>query len=364
MNTSLISASLAALALASAPCAQTIVSGGGPALQNAIVAAAIGDTILVQAGTYDPVLVDKGLTVICDPGVAFTNTAQSISVQIHVIPVGQTVRWFGGEVLPSTPVGEFRVFLCQGVVQVEGVIAPNCISNDSAQVSFTDCQFSLRTQVDNSTVAFTNCELHRTLACIGSVCSSLEVVDGGTALVTDCVIVGPPGFSFISPAAPGIYVDNSTVRLAGSGTSVTGGGVNIASIRVGPLGGTIDQDPLAVLNGAVLGGTANVTTVPAISTVGGTVGQAIPLTTYGEPGSFAFAVVGLPIPHVPTPFGDLWLLPPGLVVGSGVLPANGELLANFTVPSGASGLSLTFQPVAIQLNGDLIIGSPTVVIYR
>ena len=59
MNTSLISASLAALALASAPCAQTIVSGGGPALQNAIVAAAIGDTILVQAGTYDPMLVDK-----------------------------------------------------------------------------------------------------------------------------------------------------------------------------------------------------------------------------------------------------------------------------------------------------------------
>tara|TARA_R110002094_G_scaffold66836_1_gene76259 strand:+ start:550 stop:672 length:123 start_codon:yes stop_codon:yes gene_type:complete len=40
------------------------------------------------------------------------------------------------------------------------------------------------------------------------------------------------------------------------------------------------------------------------------------------------------------------------------------LLANSTVPSGASGLSLRFQPVAIQPNGDLIIGSPTVVIYR
>lgn len=364
MNTSLISATLAGLALASSPCAQTTVAGGGPALQNAIVAAAVGDTLVVQAGTYDPVLVDKGLTVICDPGVAFTNTLQNISVQIHQIPVGQTARWFGGEILPSSPNGELRVFFCDGAVEVEGLVSRNCITNNSAQVSFTDCMFSLRTQVDNSTVAFTNCELHRTLACIGSVCSSLEVVGGGTALVTDCVIIGPPGFSFISPAAPGIYIDNGTVRLAGSGTSVTGGGINIPSIRFGPLAGTVDQDPLVVLNGAVVGGAVNVMTVPAISTVGGIAGQTIPLTTYGEPGSFAFAVVGLPIPHVPTPFGDLWLLPPGLIAGSGVVPANGELAGSFTVPSGAFGLSLTFQSVAILLNSDLVIGPPTVVVYR
>lgn len=323
---------LAGAILISAAPSQTVVSGGGPALQNAIAAASVGDTLVVQAGTYDPVLVDKGLTVLCDPNVGFTNTAQNISVQIHVIPAGQTVRWFGGEMLPSAPKGEFRVFLCDGVVEVEGVVSQNCIVNDSAQTSFTDCAFTERTQADNSVVAYSNCNLHRLQSCIGAVCSSLEVVDGAVATVIDTEIIGPPGFGFIFPAKPGIYVDNSTVRLAGAGTTVTGGGLNIAAIQVGALGATIDQDPLSTLNGAVVGGTANVTTVPAVSTTGGASGQVIPLTTYGEPGSFAFAIVGLPIPRVPTPFGELWILPPGVVAGSGIVPPGGELTSNFTVP--------------------------------
>ena len=71
MRSQLSRAGITAFALASALSAQTIVSGGGTAMQLAIYAASLGDTLLVQAGDYFPITIDFGLTVICEPGARF-----------------------------------------------------------------------------------------------------------------------------------------------------------------------------------------------------------------------------------------------------------------------------------------------------
>ncbi|MBK8978196.1 MAG: hypothetical protein IPM29_20015 [Planctomycetes bacterium] len=47
--------------------AQTVVTGGGTALNQAIQAARPGDHLIVRAGTYDPLRVDRGLRIDFDP---------------------------------------------------------------------------------------------------------------------------------------------------------------------------------------------------------------------------------------------------------------------------------------------------------
>jgi len=357
-----VRAALAASLLATGLCSQTTVSGGGAALQNAITAAAVGDTLLVQAGDYDSVLIQKGLTILCDPGVRVLSSSVT-PVSMNQIPAGQTGRWHGGELVQNGVVASFRVFFCDGIVEVEGMSCAGCIINDSPQSSFTDCSLAGRNQVDNSTATFSNCVLHRTQFCSGSVCSSLEVVDGGFAMVTDSTITGPPGLVFF-PASPGIYVDNGTIQLSGINTIVSPGAATIPAVNFGPLGGTIESDPLVTINGTVANGTVTTTTVTSSATTGGTSGATLNVDTYSEPGSFAFAFVGLPLPRVATPFGDLWMTPPVVTVSAGVVPASGVLAGSFVVPAGAAGEALTFQPASILTNGNIVLGVPTVAVYR
>jgi hypothetical protein len=354
---------VAALLLAYPLLAQTVVFGGGPALQNAITAAAVGDLLVVQAGDYDAVTIDKGLTIHCEPGVRLLSGTQAC-VQMHVIPAGQTARWYGGEMVQTGVLAEFRVFLCNGVVEVEGVLSGNCITNDSPQTSFTNCEFTIRTQVDNSKVLFSNCILHRQLFCSGTVCSGLEVINGGTAWVVDSTIIGPPGLVFF-PASPGIYLDDGTIHLGGAITSVAGGSPSVPAIRFGSVGGTIEADSLVQINGSIDGvGSVTPSTTPSTSTVGGSEGDTVSVMTYSEPGSFALSFVGLPLPRTLTPFGELWMVPPVITVAAGLVPANSELPGNFVIPVGAYGRSLTFQAGAILSNGDIVLGIPTVALYR
>lgn len=357
-----VRAALAASLLATGLCSQTTVSGGGAALQTAITAASIGDTLIVQAGDYDNVLIQKGLTILCEPGVRVLS-GSSAPVSMNQIPVGQTGRWFGGELVQNGVVASFRVFFCDGVVEVEGMTCAGCIINDSPQASFTDCNLAGRNQVDNSTATFSKCVLQRTLFCSGAVCSSLEVVDGGTALVTDSVITGPPGFVFF-PASPGIYINDGSIQLSGINTIVTPGAATIPAVNFGPLGGNVEADPLVTINGTVANGTVTTTTVTSAATVGGASGATINVDTYSEPGSFAFSFVGLPLPRVATPFGDLWMTPPVVTVSAGVVPASGVLGGSFVVPTGAEGEALTFQPASILTNGSIVLGVPTVAVYR
>ena len=64
---------------------QTTVSGGGAALQNAIDAASPGDTIVVtDSATYDPVVVDVGVTIETDEGptiVGAGGTGAAVSIE-------------------------------------------------------------------------------------------------------------------------------------------------------------------------------------------------------------------------------------------------------------------------------------------
>ncbi|MCK5944215.1 MAG: hypothetical protein KAI24_19670, partial [Planctomycetes bacterium] len=166
------------------------------------------------------------------------------------------------------------------------------------------------------------------------------------------------------PATPGIYADDATVRLSGANTSVVGGSASVPAINIGPAGATVEVDPLVAINGSVNGGTVATTDIPASATVGGSSGNTIAVTTYSEPGSFAFSFVALPLPRTPTPFGELWMTPPVVTVTAGVVPANGELAGSFVVPAGAQGASLAFQPAAILSNGSIVLGLPTVAIYR
>ena len=364
MRIQLSRAGITAFALASALSAQTIVSGGGTAMQLAINAASLGDTLLVQAGDYFPITIDFGLTVICEPGARFLNTPADPSVNILSLPVGQTVRWFGGEMAAAQPNGEFRVFFCDGVVAAEGILSENCIVNDSPQTSFTNCVFTERTLVDRSTVTFTSCTLQRHQFCAGATCSSLEIQDG-TATLVDSTVIGPPGLAPIFPASAGIYINVGTVRLAGPGTSVSSGGNPIIPpIVVNGGFGSIEMDPAVLVNGTPSGAAPTVMTIPSTATTGGASGAVVPFTSYSEVGSLSVTLVGLLSPRLPTPFGEVWLMPPAITVLVGVVPANGSLSGSIVVPATAYAQAVTFHNVALLTGGNLVIGPPTVAIYR
>jgi parallel beta-helix repeat protein len=102
------------------PYATTMVNGGGVALQNAILAAADGDTLLVGPGTYTPgyspltLQITKRLTIVSTGGAGSTFIAAPSgttgSVAVHMRVSGTTLKGFtitggGFGVLSSDPGG-------------------------------------------------------------------------------------------------------------------------------------------------------------------------------------------------------------------------------------------------------------------
>ena len=144
----------------------TTVEGGGRALRDALLSAEPGATLHVQAGCYDAVSVNRGITVVCDDGVELKSKTGA-GLVISEIPEGAVVDWVGGRFVPGLSGGvrvedssggvflrdislagelpfrscSLRVQRCRGPVMLEGICGQNArvIIRHAYSVSFDRC---------------------------------------------------------------------------------------------------------------------------------------------------------------------------------------------------------------------------------
>jgi hypothetical protein len=339
-------------AVTSSLAAQTtwVVSGGGAALQQAINSAAPGDTLDVQAGTYSPITATRGLHIKLRSG-AHVGQWPSTSTTIVLTSLPATESFvieggsLGGEIGGFSATGCAGMVVCSGVAiydysncRVDSCTGPvaydHCVNLgpaihaefsgsfvilNSSQVSVTACDMP-QTTVTGSHVTFSQIYLwpYGAMAPVSLAISASSVsINGG--LVTG----GTAAFSF----------DISAIRLDSGDLVVTGG----ATIQESPgglhtvpaidtHGGTVRLDPSVTVTGSPpIGGPAPVTIglVPSLD-VARTPGSAtFQGTVHSQPGSVAFTLINVPIPVIPSIYGDLWIDPTSPLIDVSVLPAIG-----------------------------------------
>lgn len=315
-----------ALALAATATSQTIVSGGGSALQNAINTAAPGDTLIVRAGTYDDLTTQIGVRVVCDPGVIIQRFDASV-IEIQNLPAGQTFVLRGATLVPSHPLTTSAyVNACNGIVIFEDIQnATTFTVQDCAQVSFHDVECTI-----------TN--LRSNVACVDS----------------DVSISGN-GRASISGGSLGV------VWMTSTETWLTGD-ADVAFLQID--GGTLRVDPDVQLPAApnyVNGATVITQEIPSLSAGPFVPGTTVTLDLQVGAGQVGAIAIGFPSPVIPSPIGDFW--GGNFMIGLlfGVAPANGEMSTTFAVPAGwNAGESFVLHGILGDAFGAIVL-SPALV---
>jgi hypothetical protein len=363
------------LAVAAVAQTTTVVSGGGAALQNAIVAAAPGDTLLVQPGTYDAVTCATGLRIALSTGAQIGNSTGP-SLSVVNLPVNERFQVDGGTVAGIAVAG------CAGTVVVAGVAVwaadDACIGCPGAIVLDGVTYLGLGAY-SNGRMTFTNCAQ---VSCRDS--SLPQVTVTGSRVVLDRCVVRPYLFSapglhivsgslcvnggdvtgsaavFFSIARPGIQID--------AGELVLTGGASIRALQYasqpapGVLanGGVVRVDPSVTVTGAPpFGGASTVLTTPVPSLVATTAVTTLSVAARGRPGDVLVTFAGLLTAPYATPWGDAWLLPTDPILDVALLGPAGTSTFSRTFAAVPPFVVLTLQSVALAPNGALTIGAPS-----
>lgn len=398
-----------------------VVSGGsGSALQDAIDAAASGDTVLVHGGSFSAASIQgKSLTLIAEPALG----TQVGIVAIGALAANQRCVVAGLDVVPSATSPAITVIGCSGSVRLEGlcaVAAANSSSDGLVVAASTDVacvasQLSAGSQIPspgpNPTPSFAPGR--------GVVCQSSQLA------LYDCTVSGGDGQSdhFINTffATSGAGVGGSALECDASSTvlasrsSFSGGegglgralacvhlpcglaptpganggagvlaaaGANVTVLDcvaqggAGGSGGSGGQccpqttwpngangTPGAAEQGAVTHLAGAGTTLVAPSAV--RVGNPVALSVLGTPGDTIFLAVSSQTRFAFDPFySGVFLFGPaarrssfGLVPGSGVLNVS---IPVGTLPSGAQSAVRYLQVLARDPSGQLRLGSPAI----
>lgn len=384
-----VAAFLALGTLASAFQSVLVVNGGsGAALQNAVAAAAEGDTVLVHGGTFGAVLVaSKSIAIVSDPAgstVVESVTITGLSLNQRAVVSGLRVvtpAVSGGNPPPDC----IRIENCVGSVRIESVNASLVEPNGNPAlraVNASDVAIANSALVGSRGASSTAWILATNPgAAIDSTQSSIAAYDctlnGGTGMSgftqSPC---SSPFVWFPTPGAAGVALDANSTFLANGGAIAGGVGGNATPARCdcflnqlipgspGATGGaaianavgSIAQHVDAVLTGGAGGngsGNVNCGSGPGGASMGGAsgsistnpvvafagpplrlesptivrTGQPIAITLHGTPGHTVFLGRSFEtrwILNVPA-LGVLLTGPTGRRFPVGVVPANGML---------------------------------------
>jgi len=363
------------------PGAQTVhmVGPGGFAqIQAAINAAANGDVVVIQSGTYAAFTLAKDLTLTAAPGaIVDVSTTTILTAGVTVLQPPTSARLAGLRFRASTLLAPFATRVLGGTVYCE-----DC-AFESQRYGFAPAPGLL---VQNARVALQRCVLiGGGVASIGAGSGAgydgMQVVNASVAAV-DCLFLGGNlAWDFIGRAGHGVLVDGADVQLA---NCFVAGGDNAATNPVWPPGdGVRVASPARVwiADCAVRGGNghtspggtgfANLGTAAAQEARSTFVGGAGTPSGASVVGSLASApLLGLAGPTPPLVLGATWTI--GLVTtpatpvlalwsdrlaislqpivvepvwlpiaafavaGAGLTDANGLLTFSFAIPSTAS----------------------------
>ncbi|MEM7200546.1 MAG: hypothetical protein AAF628_09795 [Planctomycetota bacterium] len=362
--------SFAALALVCSPGAtQTTieVSGGGDAIAVAVASAKPGDVLLVRAGSYAGFTVDKGIAILCDPGVqTFAVTHfQSASVFVRDLPAGELFRLRGLTIGRDFYFPGLNVEDAVGAVYVEDLVTPRVSVKSSAHVSLNGCDVqgdqAAALDIEDSSVCVANSRV--------ATVSFLYATPGMSAArsrvsLRGSEIRGSDGSMPLSVAGEAVLATDSEL-VFGAGTAgatmlLVAGDPSLPAVLA--TNGSVRLDPSVQFVGAAAvagSATIDVRPQPSIDTRGAAAGEVWTVTAHSEVGSTTTTFLGVPLTPLPTPFGDLWVFPwAGLQLDSGVVGPSGTRTFTFTLPPMPAAIPVMVQPIAILTSGDLILGAP------
>ncbi len=374
------------------PAQQTIVvTGGGPALQNAIISANPGDRLDVFAGTYSAVLVDKGIYIDCRAGVrVYGNGVPALTAK--AVPGNQLLRIRGGEFLTSKSVWptfeasmrvdsntgsvvlespklplvsvyntRITVINCSGTVVVRGVDVGSAIFDTSpftvigsARVVFEDCANLTPVGVRTSNLILRNCRIRPANSTKGfSVKSSKVSVQGGR-------IEGGVMFS-LGYGLPAISMSSGELTLTDGAVIAAYTLMGSSDSAISTSGGTIRLDPSVQLISSMtnpISGPAIVTNqiIPSISTSFS--GRQLTSTVRAEPFSVTGTFVSWSVIPFTSPFGPLWVDFTAPILDLATMPASGSYSFTGTVPVLPPDTLIVLQPISVTRAGALVTGAP------
>jgi hypothetical protein len=368
----ILARALAGLAIAAPAAAQRtwLVDDNDPLadfndLPPALSAAAAGDTVLVRAGSYANAWITKPLTVLGEPG-AVVNGAFLPTIEVTGIPLGKTALVRGLSVGP-TSFGTRPIWIHDngGHVHLEQISAPfPLVAERNVQLSlrFVSLEGGPALRVVDSRVVLAQSLLQAFPVVVqpnyGAVLERAEVTIAGSV-----VHGGADFFGFAGPG-PGIDLRGGMLVLGADTSILTGAASSLHAVSaITSIGGTIRLDGAARLvpvNGAPpISGSATVVAAPVPTT--GAVISAGQLTTtiHAQPGERSFLLAALTLnPLAATPFGDLWLGWPHLVLDSGTVAADGKRIVVTPVPPQAAGTLVTLQAVVLHADNSLQLATP------
>lgn len=361
-----------------------VVSGGGAALQSAINLASPGDTLIVNAGIYTPVLCTRGLRLELQPGAEVgAPNSSTLAVRLQAIPASDTFVLTGGLVFgvgadacagaivvdraelrggPGPLVPPMVWNACTGpVVFDEVAFAPPAVTaqgqlriSNCAQVSLRECHLPSLV-LSGSRVALADC----TVRPIG-VASAVAGLHQTSGRVSICggAISGSFLFSLPIPTA-GIRIDTGELVLTGGALVQRASWLPVSGPSIEANGGIVRLDPsVTVLGTPPITGAGTVLTTPIPSLAVSHTATTMTVALAGGPGSALITFAGLPIAPYTTPWGDAWLLPTDPILDLVVLPASGTSSFARTFAAVPSWFVLTLQSVELSAAGALTIGAP------
>lgn len=297
------------------------------------------------------------------------NGAFSPVIEVFGIAAGQTVTLRGLTVGPSSfGMKPISIHDNAGHVHCEQLTSPfPAVIERSAQVSLhlVSLEGAPPLRVRDSTLAIAQCGFDAFPVVFTR--NYGAVFERSPVSIAACIVRGgSDSFAFTGPG-PAIDLLGGTLRLGGADTSILAGlgGGSLPAPAITATGGTIHVDPVVRLgpaNGAPpITGTANVVTGPVPSTRAVVSGTQLTATVHAEPGYRSVLLGGVTLgPRLDTPFGQLWLGFPHILLDAGSVPANGQRSVTINLPPQSLGVLATLQAVLLDPSNNLQLSTPTV----
>lgn len=352
-------------------------------IQAAVLAVPDGSIVVVRAGTYAAVdIFNKGLTILCDPGVVAVSTPGVPYLWIRGTAANQTVVVRG--LLTSLPDWSVSVTATAGPVvldrlgfvpRLDVVLASQLLVIDTL---FTQSlPFSPPVSLHDAHAIFERCQM---LGANGfgsfQAQSGLllrSVLGACDVQLARCTVTGGNGHVYsgsggaqIFSGAPAVSCDpGCTLRILDDGSHAVRSGTTPApGVSPAPIvgGGPVRVVPAAVLVPPMVPSlTFTVVEMPSLTCTDAPVGGTVQIERRGQSGHLFSLAVDLPGPKsvwpgVPDP---LWLDPSTLVVAAfGIAPATPW---NFTKPvplvAALRGFSMVWQSADVDLTGQLALSN-------
>jgi hypothetical protein len=366
-----------AILAASSASAQTtwVVTGGGPALQNAITAAAAGDTLDVQLGNYDAITCSKGLRIRLRPGAVIDSGL--CAVTIANLPAAERFQLDGGMVRG------IAATTCAGTIVVDGVdvqLQQSCtLSGCAGPIVFDDVDYSgfagstpgALNVFNCPDVTFRQCHLPQLTVitsraalqgCLlrpyGFSGPGIHLVSG--ALSISSTYVRGSQTVFFSIPQPAIQIDAGTLDLTGTSSLEALEYVLQPAPGIAANGGTTRIDPSTSIQGTPSVAGPGLVLTPSIPSLAVThAATTMTVTTTAVAGNLLATFAGLPSPPYPTPWGEAWLLPTDPILDLAIVPPTGTGTFTSTFAAVPPFVVLTLQSVALDAQGGLTLGAPT-----